>query len=95
VSFRPIEIKPFRLRKSEPIEEKTATPIIKSYFNLQSKFQSQIIRGLDRLNQAMRRSTVGDKAVELSIALESVLLSEERGDNQFKTSLRSGIVFFP
>ena len=32
-------------------------------------------------------------AVELSVALESVLLGRERGDNRFKVSLRSGIAF--
>lgn len=93
ISYSPIEIVPFRLRKPEPIQEEKASPIIKSYFQLTGIFRSQITRALDRLNQAMRRSTVGDRAVELSIALESLLLSEEKGDNQFKVSLRSAIVF--
>ena len=93
VSYIPIEIIPQRLRKSEPIQEETVVSIVKSYFKLPRKFQNQVIRALDRLNQAMRRSTVGDRAVELSIALESVLLGTERGDNRFKVSLRSGIVF--
>jgi len=93
MTSRHIEIKPFRLRKSEPIQEEKASQIIKSYFQLTGTFRSQITRALDRLNQAMRRSTVGDMAIELSIALESLLLTEEIGDNQFKVSLRSGIVF--
>lgn len=93
MSYSLIEIAPLSLRKSGSIQEEKAAPIIESYFKLPNKFQSQIKRALERLNQAMRRSTVGDIAVELSIALESLLLDTEIGDNRFKVSLRSGIAF--
>jgi hypothetical protein len=93
ISFRQIEIIPARLRKSEPLEEEKAASIIGCYFDLPIKYQSRMIRALDRLNQAMRRSSVGDMAVELSIALETLLLGDEKGDNRFKVALRSGIAF--
>lgn len=93
MSFRPIEIKPFRLRKSEKITEENTVSVINSYFKLPEKFQHRMIRALDRLNKAMRRSTLGDIALELSIALEAILLDSERGDNRFKVSMRSGIAF--
>ncbi|MFQ5482902.1 MAG: hypothetical protein ACE5ER_09095, partial [Nitrospinaceae bacterium] len=93
MSYGSIEIKPFRLRKSEPIEEEKAAQILKSYFACPESYRKRIKIALNRLNQSMRRSTVGDAAVELSIALEVLLLGDGRGDNNFKVSLRSGITF--
>ncbi len=94
-SFKHIEIIPRKLRESKKIQEKEAALFIKSFLKLDGKFKKRIVIALERLNQSMRRQTVGEKAVEISIALETLLLGEEKGDNIFKTSLRSGIVISP
>lgn len=93
ISISPIEIISTYLRKSKEINEKCAFSILKNYLNLPKNFKSRILIALNRLNLAMRRSTVGDIAVELSVALESLLLANEKGDNRFKVSLRSAIAF--
>jgi hypothetical protein len=53
--------------------------------------RARLARALRRLNFAMRRADVGDRAVELAIALESVLVGG-RGENTFKVSLRASLI---
>jgi hypothetical protein len=53
--------------------------------------RARLARALRRLNYAMRRADIGDRAVELSTALESVLV-DDRGEHTFKIALRSALV---
>ncbi len=64
---------------------------ISQYFQLQGKVKKKVQIALQRLNQAMRRSNVGDQAMEVSIALES-LLSDGGSENTYKIGLRSSLI---
>ncbi len=50
---------------------------------------------LKHLNQAMCHSIVGDKALDLSVALECLLLGTEKGNNTFKVALRAALTAYP
>jgi hypothetical protein len=94
LSYSHLEIMPRYQRVSGRIAQENTDPIVQPYLTLRSKYRETLATSLKRLNQAMCRSSVGDQAVDLSIALECLLLSSERGDNRFKVALRTALVAF-
>src|SRR5690606_377955 len=54
--------------------------------------KGRVRTALERLHSAMVRREPGDRAVELSIALETMLMSGERGDNRHKVGLRAALL---
>lgn len=93
-SFGHLEIIPRNQYALGNITEENARPLVEGYFNLPDKFRGRMRIALERLNQAMCRSGVGDRAVDLSVALECLLLGTEKGDNTFKIALRSALVAY-
>ncbi len=91
--YRHIEIIPTSLRESKPLQKEDTILIIQKFWNLPEKLKERTKIALSRLNQGMRRLFVGEMALELSIALECLLLDNTPGDNTFKVSLRAGIAF--
>lgn len=89
--FPKTEILPMVFRNIGQWDEEKATIAINKFLHLESGVKNKIRVSLERLNLAMRRSYVGDKAVDLSIALESIL-AEGIGENTHKVSLRSAII---
>lgn len=85
------EITPFALPVSPPIEEENARPVIESYLNLDGDSRTKIGVALHRLNQAMRRGEAGEKALDLCIALECLLV-DDPGEHTHKVSTRSAII---
>lgn len=93
-SYPHLEIMPRHQRVTGQITKENTDPVVGAYLSLSPKFREKLATSLKRLNQAMCRSSVGDQAVDLSTALECLLLSSEKGDNRFKVALRTALVAF-
>lgn len=90
-SYCALELLPLNQCVSGTITEEIARPLVEGYFKLPDKFRGRMKIALKHLNQSMCHSVIGDKAVDLSVALECVLLAEETGDNTFKVALRAAL----
>lgn len=66
---------------------------VKVYLSLNQKLKNKMGISLERINQAKLRNSTGNRALELAIALESLLLGSEKGDNNFKLALRAALIF--
>lgn len=86
-----IEIKPMHFNSVSEINAELAPTIVKSYLTMAEKTKKRVRIALERLNQAMRRMQPGDKAMELSIALET-LLADGGSENTYKIGVRSALV---
>lgn len=85
------EIMPRFIKNYGNWDTEIAKLTIKQYMQLEGTVKKKVQIALERLNQAMRRSGIGDKALEVSIALES-LLSDGGSENTYKVGLRSSLV---
>lgn len=65
-----------------------ANQIVQGYFRLEEKDREHLRIALQRLNQALRRQKPVDKAIDLGIALESLLLSEIKSGEQLSFTFR-------
>ncbi|WP_162820527.1 HEPN domain-containing protein [Microvirga calopogonii] len=66
---------------------------IEAYFSLQAEVREKVDVSLDRLNQAIRRRTVGDKAIDTAIALEALLAKEgEKSEILYRLGLRAALI---
>lgn len=70
----------------DPVE---ASEIVQAYLAIQSNTRNKIRVVLKRLNQAQRRHNVGDRAVEISIALEALLGDDGNTEMTHKIKMRS------
>ena len=86
-----IEIAPMHLGSVSELNGELASGIVKGYLAMAAKTKKRVRIALERLNQAMRRMQPGDKAMELSIALET-LLADGGSENTYKIGLRSALV---
>lgn len=92
ISYSMVEVipsifsKPYAVTNNEAIKK-----IVNSFYRLNNKFQPQCRLALERLNQAMRRRlSLGDKAIDLAIALE--ILLADNGENTYKIALRGALL---
>lgn len=69
----------------DPVE---APQIVQAYLALPEHFRRHIRVALHRLNQAQRRTNIGDQAVELAIAFEA-LLGDSQGEMTHKIKSRA------
>lgn len=84
------EIMPRIIKPLGPWDSETAKIKINQFLNLKEPTKKKVHIALERLNQAMRRSSVGDKALEISIAIESLL--SDGPNNTYKIGLRSPLL---
>ena len=83
------EIEPFMFRSFEPFDAERAADISRAYLGV-LKDHRNIQLALDRFERGMRRMNPGDAAVELCIALESLLSDPgDQGEITYKVALRS------
>lgn len=61
--------------------------LIRRYLGLSGEIRDKLRISMERLIQAIRRISIGDKAIELAIALE-VLLTDQQGENTWKIGFR-------
>jgi len=74
------------------VEVVTAKSLVRAYFKLRGHSLDKVRRSLDRLNQAMRRLSPGDAAIDLSIALEALITDGGHGEHTWKVGLRSALL---
>lgn len=87
-SWKPIEIMPFWQRDFPTLDPVEAPQLVQRYLGLPDNVRRQVRVALERLNQAQRRVNVGDQAVELSIAFES-LLGDSQAEMTHKIKIRA------
>jgi len=68
-----------------------AVELVRGFYRLEAKLRRRLIVALDRLNLAIRRQSIGDRALEVCIALEAIL-SDGKGENTYKVALRSALL---
>lgn len=86
------EINPVELRSFGEFSPDVATEIVRKYVALDGEIGARLDRALNRFDRAMRRHSPEDAAVELAIALESLLVNEA-GELTWKVGLRSALLF--
>lgn len=78
---------PVELRRDE------LKKVVPSFRELDVGLKKRLLVALERLNSGLRRLSSGDKAIDLSIAFESLLTEKnERGEHTFKISLRAALL---
>lgn len=88
ISHHHLEVTPMHLSEYGSFDFETAESAVKSFFQLEDKTRRKVRIALERLNLAMRRRRPADQALELCIALET-LLTQGPGENTYKIGLRS------
>jgi hypothetical protein len=89
IDGHPIEILPIWLPPAVAFHATEAKALISSYLKLPEDVRDRVRTSIQRLVQAMLRRTVGDKAADLSIALETLLASDGGGEHTWKVSTRA------
>lgn len=91
ISSPHLEIAPPMFLNKVFLDPLTASSAVEGFFKLPRNVQARVRIALQRLNQAVRRVSVGDKAIELAIALESLLV-DGVGENTHKVCLRAALL---
>lgn len=90
-SYHQLEVAPMTLKLYGNFDPDIAKSVIQAYLKLNGNIRKKISIALDRLNQAMRRLHPGDQALDLSIALET-LLTDGHTEHTFKLGLRAALL---
>ncbi len=69
----------------------SALEVVGQFFSAEDDLRNKARRSLERLRQSLVRRDIGDRALDLAIALESLLV-EGGGEHRYKTALRSALV---
>jgi len=91
VTTHPLEIIPQFHEPSIRIIDPETASIINSLLELPDNVKKRVNIALDRLNRSIRRHNIGDKSLDLAIAIET-LLAENSGENTYKVGLRAGLL---
>ena len=86
-----IEIMPLRIAESSLLDVDLASSLVGKYLSLEGNDKQRLKLALDRLNQGLRRLKPGDQAMEISIALET-LLADGGTENTYKIGLRAALL---
>jgi hypothetical protein len=86
-----LEIPPRSLPPPTALDDEAVRTIIPKFLSLTGETRDRVRISLQRLCQAMLRSDPGDKAADLSIALEA-LLTDDAGEHTWKVSTRAGVL---
>jgi hypothetical protein len=84
-----IEILPFRDGNYPPLDPIEAPQIVQGYLALETQTKNKVRVALERLGQAQNRRSLGDRAVELSIALETLMGDNATTEMTHKIKVRS------
>lgn len=85
------EVTPIELNDHKEFDFHRASEFLKDFNRCQSKAQNKLRTAMDRLSQSMLRRSPADKALELAIALETLLV-DYPGEHTFKISLRAALL---
>jgi hypothetical protein len=84
-----LEVIPVHIPKAHPLEPKEATDLVVAYLALTPSVAERISVAIERLSLALRRHHPADRAVELSIALESLLSDQLPNEVTHKVKVRA------
>ena len=91
ISFEHIEVIPLGFEPPRQLDAVRSAALVSSFLEMQEAQRSPLRLSLRRLNQALRRPPHGDRALDLAIALESLLV-ENAGENTYKLGLRAALL---
>lgn len=89
--FHNHEAMPMRIAAFGDFECILAVELVRCFYQVESKLRRKLGIALDRLNLAIRRKSVGDRALDLCIALEAIL-ADGRAEHSYKVSLRAALL---
>ena len=90
-SVRHHEVMPMQIDAIGDFNCAQAVELVCCFYQLESKLRRKLSIALDRLNLAIRRQSVGDRALDVCIALEA-MLSDGQGENTYKVALRTALL---
>jgi len=90
-SFSHQEVLPIRVPKTSAIDLSGASSLVRAYTELTLSVKSRVHTALTRLHQALTRREPADSALEISIALETLLVNSP-GEHTFKIALRAAML---
>lgn len=86
-----VEVMPWVFGEDTLIDSAVASPLVSRYMSIDGSLRDRLRIAISRLNQALRRAPTGDKAIDLCIALEALLV-DGGGENTHKVGLRAALV---
>jgi hypothetical protein len=86
-----IEIMPIRIPQQPSLDADLTSSLVDKYLSLEDSIRQRLRVSLGRLNQGLRRFRPGDQAMEISIALET-LLADGGTENTYKIGLRAALL---
>jgi hypothetical protein len=86
-----LEILPMPFLPITALDQSKVAAIVPAIVNLKGRSRAKVDTALTRLNRAIRRHTTADKAIDLAIAFESLLV-DDAGENTFKVHTRTGLI---
>ena len=88
------EIFPSSFKNISEFDNDVAKQVVNDYLNLDSKLQQKFLVSAGRLNNAIRRSNIGNQAIELVTAMESLVVGADgkNGEITFKIALRTALL---
>lgn len=86
-----IEIMPIKIGQPEVLDAELASSLVGKYLSLDGSVKQRLRVALERLNQGLRRFRPGDQAMEISVALET-LLADGGTENTYKIGLRTALL---
>ncbi len=90
-SFSHQEVLPLQVPQAPAVDLSDAPTLVRAYTELTSTVKSRVHTALTRLHQAVTRREPADKALEISIALETLLVNTP-GEHTFKIALRAAML---
>jgi Apea-like HEPN len=84
-----VEIIPIQIQNFPALDPIEAKEIVQNYLGLNESVRDKVRVALERLSRALRRQNVGDKAVELSTAFETLVGDNSTNEMTHKVKVRS------
>lgn len=84
-----VEVIPLHIPEMPALSPSEVTPLLGTFLNLAPAVRAQLSVALERLSLALRRHDAADKAVELSIALESLVSDGAVNEVTHKANVRA------
>lgn len=90
-SFSHQEVLPLQIPQNSVTDLSDSPALVQSYLELEPHIKSRVRIALTRFHQALARRFPADGALELSIALETLMVND-RGEHTYKIALRSALL---
>jgi len=85
------EILPLHIPESAPLDVADPSRLVRAYVRIDSPVRNRLRTAMERLHQALIRRSPADQALEIAIALETLLVNSA-GEHTFKIALRAALL---